>query len=973
MLKKIISLITAIITLTVPAVGSSAFLAVSTKQTTNDSINYNFVKDKDSNKNIISHQNFKNRYQNIDGNPFITRKITPNIDVYYDSLFIFQAQNGTIYLGGSNCLWQSTDGINFTINTSFDNFSVTTLFQAHNGTIYAGGIEDGLWQSTDGVHFTKNTSIPKFNNSSVTTLFQAHNGTIYVGTKDDGLWQSTDGFHFTKNKYISYSNVLTFFQAHNGTIYVGTKDDGLYQSTDGVNFSKNTSLSSDCISEILQTQNGTIYVAAYNGCGLYQSTDGINFTRNTSFDNPSVTTLFQAHNGTIYVALDEDGLYQSTDGINFTRNTSFIDGINPNANAIFQTQNGTIYVIDGGLWQSTDGVHFTQNIKIKQWAKYFIFQNQTLAIYGKETSFFDPLNSENMLYQFDRQAKYKQNSEMVYQNNVNVIIMPQYLKPIITVDGETEAIGSGVKVLFTTGQHNIVLTLQDQYKQFANYVGGDTSTGQVVIKLWVKSSIDTSKIKWSSLDDADLYQGLISQSGNTNKYDIIQTALKAGSPVTTANLIYTNSSTMIDSSQSYYEAGTITNNNFSGSGSKVRFNNQFDVTKNGIYHFHLVDFVGNSYDAILELGKTNWKTVGRFNDNVLWNELNDLNVSVLTSDPTIKNSVTNWANGYQNWLNTQVSSLENSIVKQYGGGFDCSSLVKTFFNFTEKHKCLTKVTVINPSQLPIYTNLFKRGQFNNDFQQAVVNLKNKDITSGLSTVEAKAETLHVIVGKNVTDKASLDAYVKYVNDYGNYVTTNEAQWVKDDVNKANLGYLTDEQIKQVESDFSLATVEKNYLNTVNWNAKLSENDFSKNINSNKLADDIASDVNNISNQKSDLQTDINKAESGVNLYGNSISKILEFKHKSLPADKAEITNFDGHGTSFHNWLIQASSDYNKYLINQHDSDQSKMIWIIIGSVLGTSVVTGGIFWYIFRIRIRAFYRKRKIRNQRDLIEDDSKK
>ncbi|WP_342276667.1 hypothetical protein [Spiroplasma endosymbiont of Nebria brevicollis] len=168
----------------------------------------------------------------------------------------------------------------------------------------------------------------------------------------------------------------------------------------------------------------------------------------------------------------------------------------------------------------------------------------------------------------------------------------------------------------TNGEHTLILTLKDEYKQNADLFGG--KDGQVTYKLWVKTSIDNDKINYqTNKDDTDLLTGLTSDSGNTNGCDIIQTRSKVGN-VHPATLSSKFDDVLIDYPNSYYVQGTVDDtNNFTESGNKQNLSQSIGITVNGIYHLHLVDTVGITYDSYLELGQSNWKLNGQFDDKYL--------------------------------------------------------------------------------------------------------------------------------------------------------------------------------------------------------------------------------------------------------------------------------------------------------------------------------------------------------------------
>ena len=557
--------------------------------------------------------------QAVGDNPFV-RKNTSLADV--NIRHIFQAHNGTIYMVTfENGLWQSTDGITFTRNTSDHDDNINTMFQAHSGTIYTGGY-DGLYQSTDGKTFTQNTSVP---DDRITTMLQAHSGTIYVWG-DDGLYQSTDGKTFTQNTSFPDDTIITVLQAHSGTIYAGG-DEGLYQSTDGKTFTQNTSLPDSAIAPMLQAQNGTIYLGTEDTGsvdGFYQSTDGTTFTKNNSFPSgpyepPLVEDIFQAHNGVVYAAVDAY-LYQSTDGITFTKNTSFM----PPAgyiNTIFQATNSIIYIStdSAGLWQSTDDITFTRNNSFPANAYLnAIFQAHNGTIYiGKDEGNGLWQFNINLLYTLDFANDYfNSDGYNVFATERSISLKNQYLQSA-TLDDNQFYLTAPSTMQIPVGKHTITMTVKATYQQDAYESGLADKNGVITLKVWIKTRINTNLIKWSVLnpDQSILYQGGVARNtANTNGWHIIQVGNKEGTGVWNGNLVLTNNDQTIDFSKSYSQEGTIDkNNNFTSIQQKYKLASHTNMWSgpwvgepDDVIKLYLVDYIGNTYNALLELGKVHW-------------------------------------------------------------------------------------------------------------------------------------------------------------------------------------------------------------------------------------------------------------------------------------------------------------------------------------------------------------------------------
>ena len=918
--------------------------------------------------------------QAVGDNPFISKNTSFPKNTNIGT--IYQTYNGTIYVSALHGLYQSTDGNTFTKNTSFPkNTNIGTIYQTYNGTIYASTLHD-LYQSTDGNTFTKNTSFPT--DAVVDKIFQAKNGTIYVGL-DLGLYQSTDGTTFTKNtSFPATTSIDSIFQAANGTIYVGTDAVGLYQSTNGTTFTKNPSLSSlpkyTSIDTINQSTNGTIYIltnyvsASKDSSVLYQSTDGTTFTKNTSVTSSGssyLTTIFQAKNGTIYVC-PCGGLWQSTDGTTFTKNTSF-PAYNTSIATILQTQNGNIYVgtvgNQSGLWQSTDGTTFTKNTSVTSLtisiAVYTIVQTQNGTIYvGTDAAGLYQFSSD-LFYNLDFTNDYlNSDGYNVFATERSITLKAQYLQSA-SLDGNQLTVPSTTQI--PVGQHKITMTVKTAYQQDAYEAGLADQNGVITLKVWVKKSVDTSLINYATASDTTLYTGLTSNKGNTNNWAIIQTAVKSGSHP--ASLTYSNSGSMIDYSQSYYVAGDInSDNDFTASGKKQVLSKDITIATDGIYHLHLVDYVGNTYDAVLELAKSNWEAEGNFSDADLTKQEQALKVTAEATELDVKQQLSGYLGNYQSYVVKTVSGIMQSVIKQVGGGFDYQKLIARYSGeslLTNQRKYLTASTWTVANQ-PDYTTLLNTQHFTSDFTALVNQAKKSDIDNGLGQVKAMADALNVKGQNNVVDESTLAGYQSFVRNYHTYMMKNDKQVADGIIDKAGLGYLTAKQITSLENlvldtsaNASNDIFKTAYIKPITWTKNTVNNDatFKAQIDTAKITEAIDGAVQKFNpTPQQQLDKDIADAEKGVNLHGNSVQAILDYKGVSLPQNKSQISNFDGKGTSFHDWLQTASNDYNKHLNNKNFI--TKLAGGIGGAVGGLLLIAFGVWIYFIRYRNNGAFKKK---------------
>ncbi|WP_252320404.1 hypothetical protein [Spiroplasma endosymbiont of Lariophagus distinguendus] len=211
------------------------------------------------------------------------------------------------------------------------------------------------------------------------------------------------------------------------------------------------------------------------------------------------------------------------------------------------------------------------------------------------------------------------------------------------------------------GKHHLVLILKDEYKVLSG-----NKTGTINFVFFIKNQINELDYT-TNIDDTQLYSGLVSNDGNTDGANIIQIKSKVGS-LHPANLYLAINDKLIDYRNSYFVQGTVddTTNDFTETGTHQNAYQNLSIKRDGIYHLHLVDVVGNTYDSYLELGENNWKLTGTFNDSELEKLKTKLNVTVNLNDPTQKQQAMGWLHQYENF----VDKIFEETIKTNGKGFD---------------------------------------------------------------------------------------------------------------------------------------------------------------------------------------------------------------------------------------------------------------------------------------------------------------
>lgn len=608
----------------------------------------------------------------------------------------------------------------------------------------------------------------------------------------------------------------------------------------------------------------------------------------------TVNTSEIAENGDIYVGI-YSGLWKSTDGINFQQVTNGLD-TNSIVSSVAVTSDEAIYAGLNGksLWKSTNGINFqqvTNDIKNQIWT-ITIDSNGTIWI-GTENDGLWIINSINSLLKIYKPDTFEKSwllyNGIVY-NSVQKIDIKDNLVASATLDNKSITIPT-TDLDIPVGKHNLVLTLKD--KKLASIFGGDTSTGKVTYKLWVKTSIDKNKIDYlTKIDDTQLYNGLVSNAGNTNGADIVQTKSKDGTGKHDASLSIDFKDILInfDVNKSFYEEGTVnetTNDFIATSGKHQSVSKNFSIKNDGIYHLNLEDTVGNKYDSYLELGESNWKLKGTFDDSELNKIKSKLNVTVNLTVPNQKSKALGWLHQYENF----VDKIFEETIKTKGKGFD-----------TEIKNQITSYTAFLK---PLTYDIAKEPKFDDgldkDLLVTTITGKAKEILN--KGLDSLPKNLHVNTS-NVVNKSTLEHYTNWINNYQNFINNNKDKWINDIEKIASRGFATKEQENQISSHIRSLDF-KNYLEKTTWTPNLllnslNDNKYLQYVKLDKLKSDTIDWVNtNMKEINITYQKAINDSESGLNLHGYSIYTLLNGKPK--PQTKSEIDNF-ADGQSYHDWL-----------------------------------------------------------------------
>ncbi|WDA54886.1 MAG: hypothetical protein PPFGHCPK_01367 (plasmid) [Spiroplasma endosymbiont of Drosophila atripex] len=818
---------------------------------------------------------------------------------------------------GSDNLKKSSDFITKSLDK--DDILSIALQKKNQTYIYARSWKSGLYKSTNrGESFDKVKGLGLHENglkSKISSVAVIPNGTIYVTEQWFGLYKSTNGGESFDKVNFDYSFVTYVTNDLNGTIYVGTNK-GLYKSIDGINFNQINFY--DSVWSIAIHPDSTIYVG--NASGIYKSTNGGESFDKVKDEIGEVRGLAIAPNGTIYVGTSQ-GLWKNTDGIKFIK----INQIFNNADIL--------------------------SITISSDDRVYVGTSQGLYKVDLLNSLFTITKPDYFGYLYNG---------FVYKNEQTIELSSNYLK-IATLDGILIDVSSKQKI--TVGiKHNLNLTLnnKDNCNQYLDLFGGVPNSGLITFNFWIKNEITQDEFNYSTIShDTDLLTGLVANISTANTYNspIIQTKQKDGSGVITLNTKIT--SKMINFETSYYEQGTVneTTNDFKATGSKQGVFKNLSIQTDGIYHLHLVDMIGNEYDSYLELGKSNWKLQGKFDDQVLNDKANKLNVTVdsHSASQEVKQEANGWLDNYKNLADSSF----NSTVLSKGKGFNITILS----DLKGDYKSFLDPVIYIDSKTSYAINQIKL----NDEINKIAEQKLQD---GLTKVKLFTEHLNVDA-KNVVNKSTLDNYTSWIKGYDIFINNNKDQWINDIEKIASRGFATTEQennIKAQVSQFLNNDNIKNYLKNVVWkDNKLLEatsSDYNQFIELDKLQSDTINWVNtNMKDINIAYQQAIKNAESGLNLHGYSISEILNGKQK--PQTKNEIDNF-ADGQSYHDWLqSQANIKFRSWGL---------LLGFSIGIPLILLSVVAGIFicWRT-NPKYRGYWRARQLDKQDKVAEMKKRK
>ena len=238
--------------------------------------------------------------------------------------------NNKLYIGKAGAtyeaLWETSDGITFTVNTNYGTFMVDefniggifgiSTFGTFGNTLFIGtgdvtqNMGNGIIQTTNG------TSFSKFADNDQITI------TSIIEYKDFGLFVATGGTRNYKVDWVAgnptYSSISTFdkpvnqFYVFDGALFAccdnrdyGSSSVGLYKSFDGYNYTKfklpteSSPYATNCIEYF-----GKLYVSFERGVGCLRQTDAIETVNNPILFRDG--KVLHVYNDTLYVSTDSN-------------------------------------------------------------------------------------------------------------------------------------------------------------------------------------------------------------------------------------------------------------------------------------------------------------------------------------------------------------------------------------------------------------------------------------------------------------------------------------------------------------------------------------------------------------------------------------------------------------------------------------------------------------------------------------------
>lgn len=835
-------------------------------------------------------------------------------------------------------------------------FYFTKLVKSTDGTTWIG-TSKGLYKSINEKNFENvESGLPAnegINNIIISPL--KLNKLMYVNTSNEGWHISKDnGNTFKKITWLNDgSGFSDFMITKNGEIFAtcNKQENGqiirrsLYKSIDGENFEKIFSKENSGLIQVIEGPDGTIYLA-FDGektsnfmvSELWKSIDADHkqFSLIKSFQE-SISAILVTKNNKIIISVSfwwrqAEDYNKAMFYISKNNGKTFEKKISSTISSCWEAQNlkeitsDTIIVWGNhSIYVSNDNLENFEKIdRIPPLTGGSAIGNDDSNLYissgtGEEAQIYKlDFNHSFINYKNPDYIGNKFNG-FVYNQEQEIDIKADYLTSA-TLNGKLITIPYS-KFKLTPGIHKLVVTVKEQYRKYLGLFGDNAKTGKITYNFWIEPFKDIkNEIKYEvNINDTELLVGLISNKGNTNGKPIIQT--KTNSAIShPAKLTINLNIDLFDLTQSYYVKGKIDNNNFKEEEQKKTITNKLTtINDDGIYKFHLVDFVGNNYESYLELGKNNWIITGIFENSDLQAWAEKLNVTISVASEKEKQQALVWLQNYQ----VAVNQVFNEALQDKGKGF-----IFQIAELPEKYKSFTNPINYGGPKQDYKINSEK-------LKQQIENIANKYLEDGINQLP---KNLNVDT-RNVIDKTTLDSCKIWTNNYQRVINQNENKWKKEIATSISREFATSNEMQVLENylteKFKYENI-NNYLTEVIWKSDFKFNDFQKYIQFEKLKNEASEWVNKQIPQINErYQNKLKEAKSDINLHRYSLKEILD--NQNEPQKQSEFANFANSGQSFHNWLqTQADLKFKTYQIR---------MGLGIGLPVGAGILCTGIFLY----------------------------
>ncbi len=800
-----------------------------------------------------------------------------------------------------------------------------------------------------------NYNLYKINNNKINKI-SSNIYSYYVCTNN--LFFLNDIFNDTHNLYrlnknntlcLIKSNIINFYSSFNSSFnYFLDNDYRLYS------LSNNSSISSITLnnfSNIIFTQNGS-------AIGLDNLNNVFNLNKNSAsliINIPNLKKIYLSSKNTNFYYLDSNNntYYYNNEISNlvnndYNYNNFMIKSLHftNNFDLVYSLSfDGTLYKINNNSYLKLSEFTNVKNILFsKDSSKLYIYaNNENLSFFNISISNILELPSAftffNNIFYYRNDTVFTLLSDLVKNVKLNdVKLLPPYTIHLISSPTGL----SNYKLSFNLN-HNL-----SNYENI--FFGFNPTYNAIILNLSISSKFNNNYINYKINPNdkmIDLGKGEYGLTqGKEIKYifpnDTYHTNCLVGiNPLNLNNL---------DLNNSYYVKGNYKKNDFISSNNNKYLINSRTITENGIYQLHYIDYIGNTYDEFLEIGRNNENIIIQIDDSKILalEKKYKINTEFTHITEKQKNALNNWLLLYSNDFSNNFKNRYTQLIKDKYFGFDLDTYYKIDLNIFLDNitKYLNPIT-LNDSSFNLESVITNKYSINNiliysDINKFINREINSIIDSNLNYIKVIADSENVTVDKNIfISQNILISYIEYVQKYNKWLNQEFQSLIQSKISLVSLGYLTAEQIKEIMIKINSSKIL--FLKPINWVNNFNQNNFLTNIDINKLDIFLSNLIHDFINDPNALlQQEIKNIENAVN-YNNKycIDNILKTNHLKRPQNKFEILNFNNTGYSYKMWLsIQINILHNKKI--------KKIILIFIFILILLSLI---IFILVYRYRV----------------------